>query len=162
MTISVKTFEEFLEDSTLLEGINIHFTGLLTLNLLDKYSSLRPSLNEHLDIDTDDLGFLKKNDIGTLWYVRCRANIKGKAMRKIIDYLATFLQENNINHMHVAISIQLAHFNHKPIDHPMVDPIDYNLIDNLEDKKSSIFKDIYEPVEPYFAMWDGKKWNVAS
>jgi len=156
------TFEEFLDKSTLLKDINIHFGGLITLNLLAKYEPSRHSLNEYLEIDTDNLGFHKRPDVGTLWYVRCRADTKVDAMRKILDYLATFLEENNISLMHVAISIQLIHLNHKPIDHPMVDPIDYNLIDHLEHKQAAIFKNVIEPIEPYFAVWNGKKWSPST
>lgn len=141
-----------------LEGINIIYTGLLVFNNNKNSEESLRSIYEDLDVNNEQLGFQVRNSAKNLWYCRCRANSKQQAYKEIMNYLKEIFRKKNLKNINITLQVSLAHFSHKEPGWGGDHPIDYNYIDHLEVQTSSLFKDILEPLEPYFGVWDGKSW----
>lgn len=157
------TLQELLnsENYNSLEGINIVYTGLLMLGDSPHLERISDSVNKCLEIDSEQLGFQKRNKIGTLWYVRCRADNMQQAHHKILHYLSDIFSKKDLKNISIALQVNLAHFSHKEVGTPFSDPIDYGYLEQLGCTLSDTFKSLIEPTEPCFAVWDGKVWSAS-
>lgn len=160
MPLTLKESEEFATEVNILSNINICFEGLLALNFLETHEDYRSSLNDHMENFFGNLEFQKRDKIGNIWYVRCKANSKQEALDEVFNYLANILEGKNITYLNTAISMSLSYFNHKNIDQPMNDPIDYKVIEMLDHKSIEVLKNILEPIEPSFKKWNGESWTL--
>lgn len=143
----------------LLDGLNIYFEGLLTLDIIDKYKSSIQSLNEYLGKGGKDIECQKINMMEAVWQIRCKNDTKQNAIDSIKNYLSIVLKQESIELLNIGISISLSHFNHKDIDSPLTDSIDYSLFEHFPAKFSNILPEVLEPAQPYFAKWNGKRWS---
>lgn len=156
------TLQELLnsENYNSLEGINIVYTGLLMLNNSPRLERIFDSVNECIEIDSEQLGFQKRNRSGTLWYVRCRANNMQQAHRKVLDYLSDIFCKKDLNNISIALQVSLSHFSHKEMGTLFNESIDYEYLEQLGCGLSDIFKSLIEPTEPCFAVWNGERWSA--
>lgn len=162
MNLQEKIEEQAIDSDkpyNILDSLNIYFEGLLTIDSNNKDESVRQYLNEYLSKGTEYIECQKTDNIGIIWQIRCKSDSKQDAIDSIKDYLLIILKQENINFLNIGISISLSFFSHKNIDRPLSDPIDYSLFENSLLKFSDVSPKLFEPVEPYFAKWDGKEWS---
>lgn len=145
-----------------INGLNIYFEGLLTLDITDKYKINIQTLNEYLSKANEYIECEKINTIGTVWQIRCKNDSKQNAIDSMKNYLSIVLKQENIELLNIGISISLSHFNHKDIDSPLTDSIDYSLFEHFSAETFSILPKLLEPTESCFAKWNGKRWSERS
>ncbi len=143
-----------------MHGLNIEFRGLLTLEITSNHENSRQSINDYLSKATNNIRCQKADHVGASYEVLCINNNKQDAIDSIKDFLSIILKQEKIKHINIGISISLSFMNHKSSDRPMIDPIDYSLLEGSQSKVLNIFPKLIEPVEPQFATWNGEKWSV--
>ena len=136
-----------------MQGLNIKFEGLLTLELTDKHANSKQFLNEYLSKATDNVRCQKADHIGTSYELHCTNDNKQDAINSIKDFLSIILIREEIRHLKACINISLSSFNHEDKN-----CIDYNFIKHNSDQFFDVLPRLLEPVEPQFIAWDGETW----
>lgn len=143
-----------------LEGLNIHFEGLLILDIGNRDYNRQQYFNRYIREGTEKIECQKIIDKEDFWNISCKANSKKEAIELIKKYVEIILKKERITSIKIVININLSYLNHKDISNNFFDdPVDYNLFQFYPEKFNDMLPKLIEPIGNYFIEWNGKSWS---
>lgn len=144
---------------TVFDGLNIHFEGLVILQIKDKNYDRNQYINQSMYTESEIIDCKWILDIKNAWKICCKANSKKEAIKLIKEHMGRVLKKESIHFANMRIDISLSYLNHKEKGRPLADPIDYSLFESFSKELISILPKLFEPLSSQCVEWEKSKWS---